>query len=140
MKTLYALSGNPDNTVKWLLDTNILIDFLNGIDAAREVLDREEASAISQITWMEVMAGACDAREDRQLRGWLACFEVFSVDEAVADEAVADEAVRICRNERHRLPDAIIRATARVSGRILVTRNTRDFPADAPEIHVPYRL
>ena len=135
MKTMYALSGNPDSAVKWLLDTNILIDFLNGVDAAREVLGRDEASAISQITWMEVMTGACDAGEDRLLRGWLACFEVLSVDGPVADEAV-----RIRRNERHRLPDAIIRATARVSGRILVTRNTRDFPADAPEIHVPYRL
>ncbi len=135
MKTACVPNGSPDSTVKWLLDTNILIDFLNGIPAAREILEREEASAISRITWMEVMAGAVDAREDKALRGWLARFEVLPVDEQVADEAVA-----IRRSDRLRLPDAIIRATARTSDRILVTRNTRDFPPDAPDVYLPYRL
>jgi predicted nucleic acid-binding protein len=36
-------------------------------------------------------------------------------------------------------PDAIILASAQVSGRILVTRNTKDFPAEMPGIPVPYK-
>jgi predicted nucleic acid-binding protein len=39
-----------------------------------------------------------------------------------------------------RVPDAIILATARVESLLLVTRNTRDFPADLPGIRVPYRI
>ena len=42
--------------VKALLDTNILIDFLRGIPAARDELNRHEEKAISVVTWMEVMA------------------------------------------------------------------------------------
>ena len=42
-----------------LFDTNILIDYLNGIPQAREVLTEYHANpAISAITWMEVMVGA----------------------------------------------------------------------------------
>ena len=38
-----------------------------------------------------------------------------------------------------RLPDAIILASARLLGCRLITRNTRDFPADSADVHVPYR-
>ena len=41
---------------------------------------------------------------------------------------------------RLRLPHAVIHASAQVHGRILITRNTRDFPADMPDIRVPYSL
>lgn len=36
--------------------------------------------------------------------------------------------------------DAIILSTAQIRGRVLVTRNTRDFPAEMPGIRVPYQL
>ncbi len=38
----------------------------------------------------------------------------------------------------YRLPDAIIWATAREASALLVTRNTKDFPADVPGVRVPY--
>ena len=46
------------------------------------------------------------------------------------------------RRERPRLksPDAIILATAQIRGRVLITRNTKDFPAAMPGIRVPYIL
>lgn len=37
-----------------------------------------------------------------------------------------------------KLMDALIIATAQVSGSILVTRNTKDFPAAMPGIRLPY--
>ncbi|SVK46695.1 Uncharacterised protein [Acinetobacter baumannii] len=41
-----------------LFDTNILIDYLNGIPQARDVLVEYHINpAISAITWMEVMVG-----------------------------------------------------------------------------------
>ncbi len=47
--------------VKVLLDTNILIDYLNGVKSAKIELERFEDKAISVITWMEVMVGTASA-------------------------------------------------------------------------------
>jgi hypothetical protein len=44
------------------------------------------------------------------------------------------------RERRLKLPDAIILATAETADRLLITRNTRDFPANDPGIRIPYRL
>ena len=61
----------------------------------------------------------------------------FGIDEV--DGEIAERAA-LLRRERPRLksPDAIILAAALVRGRVLVTRNTKDFPATMPGIRVPY--
>jgi predicted nucleic acid-binding protein len=46
--------------VKALFDTNVLIDYLQGVSEAREELARFADAAISIVTWMEVMVGATD--------------------------------------------------------------------------------
>jgi len=53
---------------------------------------------------------------------------------------VAAEAVKLRRMFRLRLPDAIIWATARTQACLLVTRNTKDFPASEPGVRVPYTV
>lgn len=118
-----------------LIDTNILIDYLAGTDAARQELARYGAPAISAITWMEVLVGARADEEVASLRSFLGRFERLPIDDAVSEAAVA-----IRRERRIRLPDAIIWATAQVAQTILVTRNTRDFPADDPGVRVPYSV
>ena len=117
-----------------LLDTNIVIDYLNGIDAAREEIDRYEEPLISPITWMEVMVGVED-HEDKAIRSFLSRFAQVSIDADVAEIAVS-----IRRNHRMRLPDAIVWASAIRESALLVSRNTKDFPADSPGIRVPYQL
>ncbi len=62
--------------------------------------------------------------------------ERFTVVEV--DDSVASQTVTIRRTSRLKLPDAIILATARVHGLLLVTRNHRDFPRGEPDIHIPY--
>lgn len=39
-----------------------------------------------------------------------------------------------------KLPDAIILATARIHGRVLATRNTRDFPESLEGVLMPYAI
>jgi predicted nucleic acid-binding protein len=56
------------------------------------------------------------------------------------DRAIAERAVAIRREKRIRLPDAIIWATAQIHSLLLVSRNTRDFPANDPGVRVPYLL
>ena len=120
--------------MKALFDTNILIDYLNGIDAARQEIARYECASISLITLMEVLVGTA-AEEEPIVREFLHRFQVLAIDQAVAEQAITLRKVR-----RIKLPDAIVQATALVAGMILITRNTKDFPEDDARIRVPYLL
>lgn len=120
--------------VKALFDTNILIDYLNGVDAAKGELSRYPSKAISMITWMEVLVGV-QANEDALIRGWLGTFDLIAVDATVANRAIA-----IRQERKIRLPDAIVWASAQVHSLLLVSRNTKDFPADVPGVRMPYRI
>lgn len=120
--------------VKALFDTNILIDYLSGISAAKKELERYEYRAISTITWVEVLVGA-STEEEESIRAWLDSFDVIAVDSAIANRAV-----EIRKTRRVRLPDAIIWAAAQVHSLLLVSRNTKDFPADEPGVRVPYKV
>ncbi len=120
--------------VKALFDTNVLVDFLSSVPAAAEELGRYDDTAISIVTWMEVLVGA-PPDQAAETERFLSTFGVVQLDTEVAREAV-----RLRRAHRVRLPDAVIWASARVSNRLLVTRNTRNFPVGDPGIREPYRL
>jgi predicted nucleic acid-binding protein len=121
--------------VKAVFDTNILVDYLNGVAAASRELDKYEEVSISIVTWMEVLAGADDAEEEAVTREFLSRFKIQPVEKAVAERAI-----KIRRQHKMKLPDAIIWATAKELGRILVTRNTRDFSDEDAGIRVPYHV
>ena len=120
--------------VKPLFDTNIIIDFLNGISAARTEIDQYTSKAISIITWMEVMIGAEPAAA-AGTRSFLDSFDVILVDGPIAEGAVA-----IRKKHRIKLPDAIIWASAEANSMVLVTRNSKDFPELSPGVRIPYKL
>jgi predicted nucleic acid-binding protein len=121
--------------VRVVVDTNILIDYLRGWLPARAELARYQGVSISHVTWMEVMTGATPGDEERRTRAFLRRFDVRPIDDAVAERAVG-----LRRAHRIRLPDAIIWATAQELGRMLVTRNTKDFPADEAGVRFPYTV
>ncbi len=121
--------------VKALFDTNILIDYLNGIEFAEQELSLYDNRAISVITWMEVMVGTKEKTE-AGTRDWL--HSVFTV--IPLDEAISNMAVIIRKSHKIKLPDAVIYATAQKSERLLISRNTKDFSLDDPMVRVPYKL
>ena len=118
--------------VKVLFDTNILIDYLNGIPAAKLELERFTDKAISPITWMEVMIGATEATK-AATKAFLESFELLQIDAKVAERAVL-----IRQTKKVKLPVAIIWASAQVNDRLLVTRSSKDFAADEAGVRVPY--
>ncbi len=120
--------------VNAVVDTNILIDYLNGSQKARLELDSFENVHLSIVSWMEVLVGAVEVDEESEIRQFLRRFQVHSVDEGIAERAVD-----IRRREKIRLPDAIIWGTAQHLGLVLVTRNTRDFPRNNPGVRIPYK-
>ena len=118
-----------------VIDTNILIDYLNGSGKARRELQLYQEPSISLITWMEVMVGAKDTDEEIILRGFLSRFQLMPLTPDIAETAV-----HLRREFRIRIPDAIIWATAQTGNTLLVTRNSRDFPNSHPGIRMPYKL
>ena len=118
-------------------DTNILIDFLNGVPEAQVATSLYGRRCISRITWMEVLAGVKDTPGEDIARTFLAQFDVVEMTEDVAEAALT---LRRHHIPRLKLPDAIILASARMMGCRLITRNMRDFPQDSADVQVPYRM
>jgi predicted nucleic acid-binding protein len=120
-------------------DANILIDALMGHRPAHDEIRRAANSGarvwLSRIAWIEVMSKGSDELVRDAMR-FLGRFGIDEIDEEISARAAS------LRRERPRLksPDAIILASAQVRGRVLVTRNTRDFPASMPGIRVPYTI
>ena len=117
-----------------VFDTNIVIDHLKGVPRVTEELARYDSRSISVVTWIEVMAGA-RPEDESATRAVLSAFSVIPLEDEVAEHAA-----RLRRSHRLKLPDAVIWASARVTGRILVTRDGKDFPRNDPGIRVPYKL
>jgi predicted nucleic acid-binding protein len=121
-----------------VFDRDILGDALAGVGAAQAELTRCPRRFISRLTWIDLVTAA-DSDEVALIEGFLGCFGVIDVSEDIARRAA------MLRGERSRrgalgLVDAVVLASAQTSGRILVTRNTRAFPAAMPGIRVPYTL
>ena len=117
-----------------LIDSNILIDYLRDVPAARVELSLYNDPAISAVSWIEVMAGASSANE-AVTRSFLDRFEMIHLDEAIAERAVL-----IRRQHRLKLPDAITLASAQVTGRLFVTRDAKNFAKIDPTVRIPYKL
>ena len=117
-----------------LFDTNLVIDALNGMEAAADEYDSYDHVYISLITWMEIMIGTEDG--DTVTESFLRqYFEVIPLNLIIADRAV-----QIRKQKRIKLPDAIIQATAQLYDALLVTRNSHDFSEDEAGVRVPYQI
>ena len=120
-------------------DANIVIDALAGYPQARTEIARAVSLAsrpwISRMAWIEVLSKGSEGVVQDALV-FLSRFGLDEIDEETSRRAAA------LRRERPRLksPDAIILASAQIRGRVLITRNTKDFPAELPGIRVPYVL
>lgn len=121
------------------LDADILVDvLLNHKPAHRELSRIAESGArmwISRAAWIEVLSKGNDALVSEALK-FLTRFGIDEIDDEISLRAAA------LRRQRPGLksPDAIILASAQLRGRILVTRNTKDFPASMPGIRIPYKI
>ena len=120
-------------------DTGIVLDVLMGHTAARAEIERALSQGgrpwVSRLTWAEILSQATPACL-RDVEAFMAGFSIDEVDEEIATRAAS------LRRERKGLGllDATVLATALTRGRVLITRNTKDFPAQMPGIRIPYTL
>ena len=117
-----------------LLDSDILLDFLDGHAAAAREIARYHECCVSIISWMEILAGARTQTDEDVRRGFLGHFRLVPLTAQVAEEAV-----KLRREYQLKLPDAIIWASAITENCLLVSRNTKHFPANQASVRFPYR-
>jgi len=105
-----------------LLDSNIII-YLSKNELPFTVFDKFDKLLISVISYMEVLGFKFRNNEEENFVKEL--IELFEVQ--FIDQDIADKVIKIRKQNRIRLPDAIIAATAAVDNLCLVTRNIEDF-------------
>lgn len=120
-----------------LFDSNVLIDHTKNHAAATDELANYDDAAISVITWMEV-AVKLDAAQIASLDAALQAAGIAIIH---TNDAIMRRAAQLRATIGKKLPDCIIRATAELEGRVVVTRNPADFgAAGSAGVHVPYRM
>ena len=123
---------------RYLIDTDILIEYLRGSEPATEFLEGLDGDLlISAISVAELFSGAKGSEELAALDQFMLAFEVIPVDEQLARQG------GILRQEYHPshgtgLADALIAASAMETGAELLTFNRRHHPM-VEGVRVPYR-
>jgi predicted nucleic acid-binding protein len=130
-----------------LIDTNILIDYFNGVEQANVELAYYDELAISVITYMEFVIGLRKQTglgaltiEERDL----AITAVSNLRIVQIDNDITQRAIEVRSNSlmgggpKIKLPDAIIFATAATQGCYMVTRDTESFVGS--NVRQPYRI
>jgi predicted nucleic acid-binding protein len=120
--------------MKVLFDSNILIDYLLGIEEARKELELYNEHYISVITKMEILVGTSKVNEEIT-REFLSSFTIIDLTQEIAEIAIG-----IRKKTKIKLPDAIIWATAKSFNGLLITRNIKDFSSQAADIKIPYQI
>lgn len=121
--------------MKAVFDTNVLVDYLNGIEEAKKELNLYKTRLVSVITQIEILVGVEDEEEESAVRSFLSTFQIRELTAAISEEAV-----KVRRDTRMKVPDAIVYATAKDEGCLVVTRNKKDFKPEWPDVRIPYEI
>ena len=112
--------------VRYLLDTNLIIDAVGGCRPAVEALEMAVNSdwvGYSAITRLELF-GYPDLSYEEECA--LAAV-TDEINELAVTSSIIDLAIRIRKSVRIKSPDAIIAATSMKMNAVLMTRNKKDF-------------
>jgi len=112
--------------MNYLLDTNVLIYYFNGLvsdDRIDDILVRSfNISIITKIEFLSWSKLNMDAVLENKARAFVSYATLFDLDDHVAEKTI-----EIRRKFKTKTPDAIIAATALVHHMSIATNNTSDF-------------
>ncbi len=112
--------------MRYLLDTNIIIEAVAGSPPAIDVLHQAtlaELAAFSAITRIELF-GYPELTNEEELALTVVTEEL---EEIAVTHRIVDRTIRLRQSYSTKIPDAIIAASAQELEAILVTRNVQDF-------------
>lgn len=130
-----------------LIDTNILIDYYDGVLEAKREFQYYTDTAISNVTYMEFViglrkqqgTGVITVQEFNNTLASLAYLPVIQIDANITQHAIDVRSNSLLGGAKAvKLPDAIIFATAAVAGRYMVTRDPRGFTG--LNVRQPYQI
>lgn len=108
---------------KYLIDSNIIIYHLNGVESATNFLKENVLNCfISRITFIEVLSFDFDELEKSNIVNMLNNFTIIDTSEDIALQCLKNR-----ERKKIKIPDNIIVSTAQVNNLVLVSRNIKDF-------------
>lgn len=108
---------------RYLIDTNVLIEYLaNALPSAAHAFIADVVDDNFNISFINKIEILGHPSANKQIEEFLNHANVFTVTEELINKTI-----EIRLNNRTKLPDALIAATAIVNQFILLTRNTDDF-------------
>jgi len=109
--------------MRYLLDSNIIIYYLNGDESIYAFLNRyKKMSSISLITYYEVLNFDFDPEEGKIIKEFLDSFEVLNISKNIINKALENRKIK-----KIKMADNFILATAQLHNLELITRNIKDF-------------
>lgn len=119
---------------RYLIDSNIIIYHLNKDDIASNfLLQNFQDSAISRVTFIEVLSFNFTPEVQKTIIEYLERFEIIDTDKSISIQAIENRKIK-----KIKLPDNIIVSTAQVYNLTIVTRNAKDFKALVVDILNPF--
>ncbi len=104
-----------------ILDSNTIIYLSKELIKVDDVFNQDEDYSVSIITYMEVLGYSFDLDEEKVF-----IEELFSYLNIIyIDEAIANRVIELRQNNKIKLPDAIICATALLNSATLITNDIR---------------
>jgi len=111
--------------MKYLLDSNIIIYYLNGNHKVYEFIQQyQNISSISIITYYEVLNYDFDREEEKIVKGFLDSFEIVNLSKNIITKALQNRKIK-----KIKMADNFILSTAQLLDLQLITHNTKDFQA-----------
>jgi len=111
---------------QYLLDSNVIIGFLDNRlpDKAMIFVSKvvDESTNVSVISKIEVLRYNTTKFAMKILEDFIDCSTICELDTKTVNETI-----KLCRQNKIKLPDAIIAATCLVNEYVLLTRNVKDF-------------
>ena len=120
--------------MQYLIDSNIIIYYLNGDkNIASFIEEHIEESAISLVTYYEVLDYGFSAQEEKIVKGFLDRFEIIHISKNIIHQALTNRKLK-----KIKMADNFILATAQKFELNIVTRNTKDFSSFPVRIVNPF--